>query len=46
MEKKTCKRQEANEKLSKVDINSIVGNVLHDFIDKDKKLKNDAYENN
>ena len=46
MEKKTCKRQEANEKLSKVDINSIVENVLHDFIDKDKKLNNDGYENN
>ena len=46
MEKKTCKRQEANEKLSKVDINSVVKNVLNDFIDKDKKLKNNVYENN
>ena len=38
--------QKANEVLSKVDINSVVENVLHDFIDKDKKLNNDEYENN
>lgn len=46
MEKNTSKEQKVNEVLSKVDINSVVENVLHDFIDKDKKLNNDEYENN
>ena len=46
MEKKTYKGQKANEILSKVDINSVVENVLNDYIDKDKKLNNDEYENN
>lgn len=46
MDKKKPTEQKANEVLSKVDINSVVENVLHDFIDKDKKLNNDEYENN
>ena len=46
MEKNTSKEQKVNEVLSKVDINSIVENVLNDYIDKDKKLNNDEYENN
>ena len=46
MDYKKPTEQKANEVLSKVDINSVVENVLHDFIDKDKKLNNDEYENN
>ena len=46
MDKKNPNEQKVNEVLSKVDMNSIVENVLHDFIDKDKKLNNDGYENN
>ena len=46
MEKNTSKEQKVNEVLSKVDINSVVENVLHDFIDKDKNFNNDEYENN
>ena len=46
MDKKKPTEQKANEALSKVDINSIVENVLHDFIDKDKKLNNEEDENN
>ena len=46
MDKKKPTEQKANEVLSKVDINSVVENVLHDFIDKDKKLNNEEDENN
>ena len=46
MDNKKPTEQKANEVLSKVDINSIVENVLNDYIDKDKKLNNDGYENN
>ena len=46
MDKKNPNEQKVNEVLSKVDINSIVENVLHDFIDKDKKLNNEEDENN
>ena len=46
MDNKKPTEQKANEVLSKVDINSIVENVLHDFIDKDKKLNNEEDENN
>ena len=46
MDKKNPNEQKVNEVLSKVDMNSIVENVLHDFIDKDKKLNNEEDENN
>ena len=46
MEKNTSKEQKVNEVLSKVDINSVVENILNDFIDKDKNFNNDEYENN